>query len=95
MEKGFEWDENTAQENFRKHKVSFDEASTVFEDFFSITIPDPDHSIGEDRYVDIGRSSQGRLLIVVYTERGENIRIISSRKAKPNERRKYYEEGKF
>lgn len=92
MEKSFEWDEKKAKENIRNHKISFEEAATIFEDPFSITIPNPDHSIGEDRYIDVGCSSQGRLLIVVYTERGPNIRIISGRKAEPNERRKY-EEG--
>jgi hypothetical protein len=94
MEKSFEWDENKAKENIRNHKVGFEEASTVFKDPFSITIFDPDHSIDEDRYVDMGCSSMGRVLVVVYTERGQNIRIISCRKAEPNERRKY-EEGDF
>jgi len=94
MEKNFEWDENKAKENIRNHQISFEEAATIFKDPFSITIFDPDHSIGEDRYVDIGCSSTGRVLIVVYTERGQNIRIISCRKTEPNERRKY-EEGDF
>lgn len=94
MEKSFEWDENKAKENIRNHKVSFDEASTIFKDPFSITIFDPDHSIAEDRYVDIGCSSTGRVLVVVYTERGQSMRIISCRKAEPNERRKH-EEGDF
>ena len=94
MEKSFEWDDDKATANIRNHKVSFEEASTIFKDPFSITIFDPDHSIDEDRYVDIGCSSTGRVLVVVYTERGQNIRIISCRKAEPNERRKY-EEGDF
>lgn len=87
----FEWDENKAEENLRKHKISFDEAKTVFADPISITIPDPKHSIDEERYIDIGSSTHGRVLVVVYTERGANIRLISCRKATPFERRKYEE----
>jgi len=92
MKPNFEWDEEKAQANLRTHKVSFDEATTVFSDPFSITIPDPDHSTDEQRYIDIGTSDKGRLLVVSYTERGVNIRIISCRKATPTERRRY-EEG--
>ena len=92
MDLTFEWDEDKARENLRKHKVSFDEAKTVFLDPFSVTIPDPDHSIDEERFVDIGTSVNGRVLVVVYTERGANIRLISCRKATSSERRKY-EEG--
>ena len=88
----FEWDEEKAKTNFKKHRVSFDEAITVFLDPFSITIPDPDHSVDEQRYIDIGSSDKGRVLVVVYTERRSNIRIISCRKATPTER-KVYEEG--
>jgi uncharacterized DUF497 family protein len=65
----FEWDEQKAEQNLRKHQVSFEEAKTIFGDPFSITIPDPEHSASESRYVDIGYSSQGQLLVVVYTER--------------------------
>ncbi len=93
MSFNFEWDEEKAKANFKKHKVSFDEAITVFSDPLSITIPDPDHSIDEERYIDIGTSDKGRVLVVVYTERGANIRIISCRKATPAERRRYEEEG--
>lgn len=89
----FEWDEHKAQENFRKHRVSFDEAKTVFLDPFSITILDPDHSSDEERFIDIGTSVNGRILIVVYTERGDCIRLISSRRATLPERRKYEEEN--
>jgi len=89
MKPNFEWDEGKAQANLRTHKVSFDEATTVFSDPFSITIPDPDHSTDEERYLDIGTSDKGRLLVVSYTERGTNIRIISCRKATPTERRRY------
>ncbi|UCE05643.1 MAG: BrnT family toxin [bacterium] len=90
----FEWDEVKAKENFKKHKVSFEEAKTIFNDPYSITIPDPQHSLGEYRYIDIGFSSNKRTLVVVYTERGSSIRIISSRKANKQERR-IYEEGFF
>lgn len=88
----FEWDEEKARANLKKHGMSFDEASTVFADPFSVTIADPDHSRDEQRHVDIGSSDKGRVLVVVYTERGVSIRIISCRKATPSERR-LYEEG--
>ena len=91
MTPNFEWDEKKAKQNLKKHKVSFEEASTIFNDPFSITIPDPDHSIQEEHYIDIGISEKGRILIVCYTERGTNIRIISCRKATPMERREYEE----
>jgi uncharacterized DUF497 family protein len=94
MDSNFEWDENKARTNLRVHRVSFEEAKTVFDDPLSITIPDPLHSAGEYRYTDIGRSSTGRVLVVVYIERGSNIRIISSRDAIKSERRKH-EEGNF
>ena len=87
----FEWDENKAEENISKHGVSFEEARTVFNDSFSITIYNPDHSLDEDRYIDVGLSSRERILVVSYTERDENIRIISSRQATRRERRNYEE----
>jgi uncharacterized DUF497 family protein len=90
----FEWDEEKAKENLRKHQVSFEEAKTVFNDPFSITIPDPQHSADEYRYIDVGCSSKGQILVVVYTERQPNIRIISCRRATKSERR-VYEEGDF
>ncbi|MFM9161284.1 MAG: BrnT family toxin, partial [Dolichospermum sp.] len=90
MELGFEWHEEKAQENLKKHGISFEEAKTVFNDPLSITIADSQHSDDEERYIDIGLSSKGQLLIVVYTERQSNIRIISSRKA-TNAERKIYE----
>ena len=93
MDLTIEWDEEKAKENIRKHKVSFEEAKTVFGDQFSITIPDPHHSIDEYRYVDIGYSSKGQHLIAVYLEREPNIRIISCRKATQWERRVYEEYG--
>ncbi|MBI4601713.1 MAG: BrnT family toxin [Planctomycetes bacterium] len=92
MDLTFEWDEGKAASNVRKHKVSFEEAKTVFGDPFALTVHDPTHSAEEDRYVTIGRSSAGRVLVVVYTERGQNLRLITSRRAKESERRDY-EEG--
>jgi uncharacterized protein len=74
----FEWDEQKADRNAIKHGVDFDEAKTVFADSNSVTIADLEHSIDEDRYIDIGISNRDRLLVVIYTERGEFIRIISS-----------------
>lgn len=92
MELTFEWDEDKAEANLRKHRVSFLEARTVFADPLSLTIDDPLHSWAEHRYVDIGRSAQGRLLVVVYTESETVIRLISCRAATQAERR-IYEEG--
>ncbi|MDP2210141.1 MAG: BrnT family toxin [Candidatus Aquicultor sp.] len=92
MKLNFEWDEEKAKANLKKHRVSFDEATTVFIDPFSITVPDPDRSVDEQRYIDLGSSDKCRVLVVVYTERGSNIRIISCRKAASSER-KLYEEG--
>lgn len=89
----FEWDENKATENLTKHGVSFSEASTVFADSLSRTIPDPLHSDEEERFVVVGESNLQQALIVVHTYRGEAIRIISARQATPRER-KDYERGK-
>jgi uncharacterized protein len=85
----FEWDEQKADRNAIKHGVSFEEAKTVFADSNSVTIADLEHSIDEDRYIDIGISDRDRLLVVVYTERGDSIRIISSRCATNREIRIY------
>lgn len=87
----FEWDDIKAQRNLRKHRVSFEEARTVFGDPFAITIADPQQSASESRFVDIGYSSRGQLLVVIYTEREANIRIISCRRASQRERRVYEE----
>ena len=87
----FEWDEQKAQENLSKHDVSFEECSTIFGDPWSLTIGDPVHSIEEDRWITIGLSVRGRILVVVHTERGDNMRIISTRLATPRERRAYGE----
>lgn len=89
----FEWDEDKASRNLAKHGVSFEEASTIFSDPLELTIPDPLHSEDEDRFVSLGESSKQHLLVVVFTERGDRIRIISARKATRGERTKY-EEGK-
>jgi uncharacterized DUF497 family protein len=89
MELTFEWDEEKDQSNQKKHGVSFDEAKTVFNDPRSITIADEQHSQEEDRYIDIGLSSRSRLIVVSYTEREPNIRIISCRKATKSERKAY------
>jgi len=85
----FEWHEEKANENFKKHGVSFEEAKSIFNDPLSLTIADPEHSVAEDRYIDIGLSANKQILVVVYTERGSNIRIISCRKATKAERRSY------
>ena len=87
----FEWDKHKAHWNLRAHGVSFGEATTVFADPLSITISDPDHSMAEMRFVDLGLSHRGRLLVVSYTERGNRIRLISARLATGNERRRYEE----
>ena len=86
----FEWDSKKANLNLKKHNISFVEASTAFEDPLSISIDDPLHSNYEKRQVLIGMSHNNRILVVVHSERGDNIRIISARKATKRER-KYYE----
>jgi uncharacterized DUF497 family protein len=88
----FEWDPAKAAENLAKHGVSFEEAATVFRDTLSATGRDPDHSVGEERFVTFGISTSGRLLVVAHTERGDKIRLISARLATSGER-KIYEEG--
>jgi len=90
----FEWDPTKADENLRKHKVSFNEATSVFGDFLGTTVSDPDHSLDEHRYITVGLSNRGRLLMVAHAERHERIRIISARKLTPNERRVYEETQK-
>jgi uncharacterized DUF497 family protein len=86
------WDRAKAAGNLRKHGVSFEEASTVFADENARLKHDPDHSQQEDRYVLLGLSRRWRLLVVchVYRQNDESIRIISARKAMPNERRQYW-----
>ena len=85
----FEWDSEKAVENLRKHRVSFDEAATSFLDPLSMTIPDPDHSVGERRFITMGASSSSRMLVVAHIERGSTIRIISARLASASERKRY------
>lgn len=89
---GFEWDEKKAVFNLSKHGVSFEEAMTVFDDPLYVDFCDPDHSDDEHRYLIIGRSQQGRLLIVSYTERADSIRLISSRELTRAERNVYEED---
>ena len=89
----FEWDRVKADSNSQKHDVTFDEASTAFGDTLSLTIRDPLHSIGEERYVLIGQTFRGRLVVVVHVERVDGtIRIISAREASRPERRVYEEQ---
>jgi uncharacterized DUF497 family protein len=83
----FEWDPEKEQANMQKHGVDFTEAATVFGDPLELTIPDPDHSIGECRFLSMGYSLRNRILVVSYTEREDRIRIISARVASPKERR--------
>lgn len=87
----FEWDENKAKSNLSKHGISFEEAQTVFDDPLYVDFYDPDHSLEENRYIIIGQSSTGKILLISYTERGNKIRIISCRKATKNERIAYQE----
>ncbi len=88
----FEWDEQKAESNLAKHKVSFTEAKTVFTDPLYLDFYDPDHSDDEDRHIIVGESEQQRLLIVSYTERGQKVRLISAREATRKEK-EAYEEG--
>lgn len=85
----FEWDENKAARNLAKHGVSFEEAATVFGDSLSDTFDDPDHSTEERRFVIIGMSEQGRILIVAHTDEGEVVRLISAREPTRGEREFY------
>ena len=89
----FEWDRKKATDNSAKHGVSFDEARAVFDDDLFLVFADPDHSGEEDRFLIMGQTKDGRLLVVAYTGREDVIRIISAREATPRERRFYAEEG--
>ena len=86
----FEWDLKKAKTNLEKHGISFEEASTAFKDPLSLTIDDPLHSSDEERLILIGMSYYNHILVIVHTEIGDNIRIISARKATRKERN-YYE----
>jgi uncharacterized DUF497 family protein len=89
----FEWDLAKAVANAAKHGVTFAEASTVFADPLSVTVPDPRHSQSESRYAIFGVSARGRLLAVLHTERGERVRLISAREATRRERAVYEQEA--
>jgi uncharacterized DUF497 family protein len=89
----FEWDASKAAANLRKHRVTFDEAETAFGDSRSLDIFDPDHSDDEDRFVKLGMSNVGRILVVVYTQRKTRIRLISARRANRYERTRYEEQN--
>lgn len=88
---GFEWDPDKAASNLRRHGVSFEEAATAFADPHGLIVPDPRHSVQEDRAVLLGYSGSQRLLAVMFTERGDRIRVISARTATPRERHAYEE----
>jgi hypothetical protein len=88
----FTWDLEKAAANLRKHEVHFQEAATAFGDPFSVSIPDPEHSVGEERWLLLGRSSIGRILVVAHTDRPNEIRIISARQATKHEREIYEED---
>ena len=90
----FEWDDDKAEANVRKHGIGFAEAMSVFGDPLSATGYDPDHSDDEDRFITMGESTNGRVLIVSHTDRGDKIRIISAREANRAERRDY-QDGSF
>jgi uncharacterized protein len=85
----FGWDEAKASANLKKHRVDFREAATVFGDALSTTFPDEGHSVGERRFITVGSSVLGRVLVVAHAEVGDTIRIISARLATPRERRFY------
>jgi uncharacterized DUF497 family protein len=88
----FEWDSRKAKSNQRKHKVSFDEACTVFDDVRATIFPDADHSNGEEREIIVGYSMLDRILLVSFTERStDHVRIISARKATRREQKDYEE----
>jgi len=88
----FEWDTKKAGLNLRKHGVGFDEAATVFGDPLALLMPDPDHSVQEMRYILLGTSNRRRLPVVAFAERPPRTRLISSRRATRQERRKYEED---
>jgi uncharacterized DUF497 family protein len=93
MDLEFDWDNEKARSNDRKHGVSFAEASTVFGDPLARLMHDSSHSDEEDRFVLLGESKYGRMLIVVFTDRDQRIRIISAREATRTEKRRYEEEA--
>ena len=88
----FDWNEKKASSNLAKHVVSFEEAVTVFGDPLSNTYPDPEHSLEEERFIIIGESEQGRIIVVAHTDDGETVRLISAREATSGERTSYEED---
>ncbi len=91
MKSGFEWDDKKAKANLKKHKVSFEDATAIFNDPLMITYPDVQHSDEEDRYIGIGATDKGTILVVVHVDKEKVIRLISCRKAAASERRRYEE----
>jgi hypothetical protein len=91
MPLSFEWDSGKAGANLAKHGVSFEEASTLFGDERALTIPDPAHSLVEQRFITIGISHKQRILVAVHTDRDNNLRLISTRCASRKGRRQYEE----
>jgi len=85
----FEWDADKAVSNLAKHAISFEEGASAFADPLSLTIVDPDHSVGEERFVLVGLSFRNRLVVVVHTEEGDRIRLIGARRATGVEARDY------
>jgi uncharacterized DUF497 family protein len=85
----FEWDSKKERANRRKHGISFDEARTIFSDPQELLIADPEHSEDEERLISVGISNRKRILLVVYTEKGDRIRLISARRAAPREQEQY------
>ena len=88
----YEWDSSKAAANLKKHRVAFTEAATVFLDPLALTYQDPDHSEGEQRYITLGESTRGRVILVAHLDRGDRIRIISARRATRKEAHEYGEE---
>ena len=88
----YEWDGKKAKGNWRKHRISFEDAASVFLDPLALTFPDPDHSSAEEREFTIGRSHRQQVVFVSHCQRGDRVRIISARKTTRGER-KQYEEG--
>jgi uncharacterized protein len=85
----FTWDPSKERRNKRDHGIGFQDATTVFGDALAVTVSDPDHSIGEERFLTVGLSKSGQLLVVCHTEQRDTIRIISARRASAHERKDY------
>jgi len=90
----YEWDPKKAQSNLRKHRVSFEEAASVFLDPLATTYPDPDHSDEEYRAITVGSSAKQRVIFLFHTQRKDRIRIIGARKATARERKQYEESNR-